>query len=128
MTRINLAAERARSAQRREREHLRARARQILGGRWNMTALEIGAAIEEAYPDLPDEQARLLAAVTRQVQRDEAPKRIPVGSVEVQPWEPDDPRMEISRSDAKAWTEILASGLKSRAASNPKPKKRKAAI
>lgn len=111
---IDLAAERALYAARRERAALEARARLLLSGRWHLDTEGISAAIGEEYPQLKGDGAAALLQAVLELQERERPRRIPVDAVDVKMPEPEDPRVEIDRGAGETWEELQKDVLEGR--------------
>jgi len=111
---MTLSAERRRARAKREADILRQRARRVLSGRWNADAHDLLAAIAETYPELSRREMDRLVAVAREVQVDEAPRRIPVGSVVVRPLEIEPKAVYGTEGDRKAWGRIFGASLERR--------------
>lgn len=80
---IDLEAERAQSRRRRDRVMLEPRARMLLEGHWHLDADGIVAAVAERYPLLEEAAAVELVAAAIDLQKQEAPRRIPLESIEL---------------------------------------------
>lgn len=124
---INLEAERARAAEKRERAALEARALLILTGRWDLDEAGLRSTITERYPQLAAAEVEQLTRVALDVQEKEAPKRIPVESIEVQLPELKERRVESHRDSRPTWDQMQRDVLevrraaKAKAAPRPKP-------
>ncbi|HEX6924150.1 MAG TPA: hypothetical protein VF167_01870, partial [Longimicrobiaceae bacterium] len=114
VNRTLLTRERARAEARRRADMLRTRARIVLSGRWNLCPEEIPAAIAELHPEIPEAEREALAREVRRVQREESPRRVPVGSVRVRPPELEGKDVYGTPADADRWRRIFADSLENR--------------
>lgn len=103
---IDLAAERARAAAKRERAALEARARLLLSGQWHLDAEGIEAAIAERYPQLDTDGAADLLRTALLVQEHERPRRIPIEAVDAKRPEAEAPRARTERGAQEKWDRI----------------------
>ncbi|HEX6924487.1 MAG TPA: hypothetical protein VF167_03625 [Longimicrobiaceae bacterium] len=127
---VDLAAERARAAERRKACRLRTRARIILAERWNATENELRNAIAEEYPRMEASEAAELLRVALEIQEREKPRRVPVsGVVDLRP--PEVPaKMPPRKKYRQEWDQLLSERLRDREPdpkpeSKPKPPKEK---